>query len=136
MPEQVRGRGFKGIATDRPLLNVDPGQVGYPGYQLGDLFIRELGLERDAVKSPCLGSGPSKPRDLRGTQADGIADLLKRGVEVVYLKRLDLQREAGIVACEHGAIAIENSAAWSLDRQQGHAIFIRTRCMVFVLPDL
>jgi hypothetical protein len=134
--QQMRRRLAIWVAANGAPLDAHAGQLLDANGHAGHLVIGELGLEGDGVELAGAGQVALEATNVCGREVEQRGELVDKRIDIALDARLQLHREARIVAREHFAVAVEDETPRGLHGQQGNSIVLGLDGVVLVLPDL
>ncbi|VVE43807.1 hypothetical protein PNO31109_04294 [Pandoraea nosoerga] len=135
--DHVRGRLAERILPEQACVHVHAGEAETLCGKARDFLVGEARADRQALEAlavvhELLEAGAIARRDLDHVGQIG-DQVLERTTD---LRRRDLQRVGGIVACEHHAVAVHDHAPVGHDGRERHAVFVGLQRVLVVAEDL
>ena len=126
----------KGVVTEQPGLDVNPGKTVALGRKTGNLFVAEPGAQGQRLKALGLIEQLAKTTALRCVDVDHLCELINRQVQIGHLGGRDLQRIGRIIGGEHNPLAVNDQAPVGHHRNNGRAVVLGLLEQVLVAQHL
>ena len=132
----VRGHLAVRILPEQPRLDVHAGEAIAVHREARDLLVGEPRAQRQALEVLRFLEQLAEAAAVARLHVDDRREFVDRRVEVLDLRRHQLERVTGIALREHHAVAIGDDAAIGRDRHDGDAVRFGQRAVVAVLHHL
>ncbi|EWS55907.1 hypothetical protein X551_01244 [Methylibium sp. T29] len=125
-----------GVVAEQPRLDVDPGEAETLRGETRHLLVAELGADRQGLEALGVVHHALEAATVARRDVDHFLQRIDGALQVVDLRRRELQRVGRVVVRQHDAVAVEDQAAVRRDRQYRDAVALGARGQLVVPQHL
>ena len=134
--EQVAADLAERIVAKQPRLHVDARKAEALCGEAGNLLVGQLGADRQRLEVLALVHQPLEALAVARLDVDDVTQALDGGLQVVDLRRADLEGVCRVVVCQHHTVAVDDQPAVGNDRHHRDAVVLGANTQFVVLVDL